>query len=138
LRGKAEASGDERRLDLGLGQSCDQGAALKPLFQRPGGVLGIPRLDDENERGVEAERAKARPIRTPPFKRNVPREAPQHEVAALSPRRLRDHGKSEGKGGRAIAVGGPPDLVEAPFPQLAQREFFLFLPPERVSRHARI
>lgn len=47
LGGKAEAAGGQRRLDVGLGEGGDERAALQPFFERPGGVLGVPRLDDE-------------------------------------------------------------------------------------------
>jgi hypothetical protein len=47
LRGKAEAAGGQRRLDVDLGEGHAERAALQSLFQGPGGVLGRSRLDDE-------------------------------------------------------------------------------------------
>ncbi len=121
MRGKTETPGDDRGLDLDLRQGCDQGATLQPLFQSPGGVLHVSRLDDEKERGVEAERAKARPVRAPPFTHGVLREAPQHEVSTLRPRRfLGDHGKGEGECRRPVAISFRLDLVEPPLFELVQ------------------
>jgi hypothetical protein len=131
LRGETETAGGELCLDLDLRERGDQRPALKPLFQSPGGVLRGPRLDDENKRGVEAECAKARSVRAPPFTRGVLREAPQHEAATLGSRRLRgDHGKGEGKGGWPVAVGGRLDLVESPLLEPMQGK----LPPPSRGR----
>ena len=52
LRGKPEASCDDRRLHLDLAESGDEGLRLQPFLKCPGRVRGIARLDDENERGV--------------------------------------------------------------------------------------
>src|SRR5262249_55362233 len=69
LRGKPEAPCDNRRLHLDLAESGGEGAGFKPLFQGPGRVHGIARLDDENEGGIEAEGDEARSVRRAPFAR---------------------------------------------------------------------
>jgi hypothetical protein len=81
-----------------------------------------PRLDDEEERRVEAKRAKPRSVRSPPFACGVVGKAPQDEASALGlGRRFGDCRKGEGKRGRAIAIGGRLDLVQPPFSQFGQR-----------------
>ena len=51
LRGKAEAAGGKRRLDLDPGQRRDQRATFQPFFQSPGGILGSARFDEKKKRG---------------------------------------------------------------------------------------
>jgi hypothetical protein len=136
LRGKAKAARDERRFDLDLRERCDERPALQPLFKRPGGILCRPRLDDEKERGVEAEPRKSGPVRSPPLMRRIFGEAPQDEAPALGLRgSFGDCGKGEGKRGRAIAIGGGLDLVEPALLELMERKFSLR--PERGFRHTR-
>jgi hypothetical protein len=132
LRGQAEAARGERRLDLDRGQRRDQRAALQPFFQGPGGGCGIARLDDEEKRRVEAVSEEARSIRTPPFARGLPGEAPQYEVAVPHPldRRFGDNRKGEAKRRGAVAIGDRPDLMQPPTPQRAER----FLPPPERGR----
>jgi hypothetical protein len=116
LRRKAETAGSERLLDLGLRQGCAQRPALQSFFQGPGGVFQRPRLDDEKQRGVEAEGAQARPIRPSPFARGALGEAPQHEIpgAPSLGRVLGDHGKGETERSGAIAIGFRPQFVQPP------------------------
>jgi hypothetical protein len=130
LRGKAKAARDERRFDLDLRERCDERPALQPLFKRPGGILGRPRLDDEKERRVETERRKSRPVRSPPFARGIFGEAPQDEAPALGLRgSFGDRGKGEGKRGRSVAIGGRLDLVEPSATELMQRRPLLPVMP---------
>ena len=113
LRGKAEAAPGKLFPDLGLPKCCDERPALKPLFQRPGGILRRPGLDDEETRGVEAVGDEARPVRAPPFARRVLGQAPEHEIAPRGPGRvLSDRGEGEGESARGVAVGGRLDLVQ--------------------------
>jgi hypothetical protein len=131
LRGKAKAARDERRFDLDLRKRCDERPALQPLFKRPGGILCRPRLDDEKERRVEAERRKSGPVRSPPFARGIFGEAPQDEAPALGLRgNSGDCGKGESKRGRSVAIGGGLDLVEPALLELAERK----LPPPEKGR----
>ena len=77
LRGKPEASCDQRRLHLDLAESCGEGAGFQPLFQGPSRVHGIACLDDESERWVEAAGVKARSVRRAPFARGSLGQAPE-------------------------------------------------------------
>ena len=114
MRGKTEAAGDERRLDLDLCQRRDQGPALQPFFQGPGGAFRIFRLDNEQKRRIEAEGAQTRPVRAPPFPDCVLGEAPQLEIAARDAlkRPLGDHRKGETERRRVIAIGFGSDLMQ--------------------------
>lgn len=134
LRGKAEAAGGKLSLELGLTESGDERAALQPLFQRPGGVLRRPCLDDEQKRGIEALSDEARAVRATPFARGGLSEAPEHEVPA-SPlsRAVSDRGKGEGERCRGVAVGGRLDLVQSRLPELVEQK----RPPGMERRHAR-
>ena len=67
LRGKPEASCDDRRLHLDLAENGDEGSCLQPFLKRPGRVHGVPRLNDEDERGVETEGDEPRAVRRAPF-----------------------------------------------------------------------
>jgi len=122
LRGKAEAARGERRLDLDRGERGDQRAALQPFFQGPGGGFGIVRLDDEEQRWIEAVSEKPRSIGAPPFARGLPGEAPQHEVAVLYPsdRRFGDNGKGEAKCRRTVAISMGPQLMQPAALELIQ------------------
>jgi hypothetical protein len=115
LGGKAETAGNERRLDLDLAQGGDQGPAPQPLFQRPGGIERVARLDDEKEGGVEAKGNEARTIGAPPFARGALGEAPQYEPRhrVLTRQLPADRGKGEGERRRLVAIGGGLDLVQA-------------------------
>src|SRR5262245_33664744 len=86
LRGKPKASGDNRRLHLDLAESCGEGAGFQPLFQGPGRVHPIARLDDENERGVEAEGDKAGDVRRAPFACGPFGQAPEEGRGVLPSR----------------------------------------------------
>ena len=55
MRGKSEASCHDRRLHLDLSENGNEGSRLQPFLKRPGRVRGVPRLNDEDKRGVEAE-----------------------------------------------------------------------------------
>ena len=113
LRGEAEAAGGEWGLDLHLRQGGDEGAALQPFLQGPGGVLGRPRLDNEKARGVETGRHETGAVRASPFAARGPRQAPQHDAAAICLCRLGDDGEGEAEGRRRVPVAVRPDLVEA-------------------------
>jgi hypothetical protein len=115
LGGKAETAGNERRLDLDLAQGGDQGPAPQPLFQRPGGIERVSRLDDEKEGGVEAKGDEARTIGAPPFARGALGEAPQYEPRrrVLTRQLPADRGKGKGERRRLVAIGGGLDLVQA-------------------------
>jgi hypothetical protein len=67
MGGEAQPAGGERRLDLCLRQGRAQGPALESFFQGPGGVIDGSRLDDEEERRVEADGLQARPVGPSPF-----------------------------------------------------------------------
>lgn len=114
MRGKPETPGEERRLDLDLAEGGGKGLGLQALFQGPGGVDSGPCLDDEEKRGIEAEGEQARPIGYSPFARPSLGEAPEEGWGrSLSPRHLiAKTSKSEGEGGRLIAIGGRSDLVQ--------------------------
>ena len=77
LRGKPEAPGDNRRFHLDLPESGGEGAGFQSLFQGPGRVHPIARLDDEDERGIEAEGDEARSVRRAPFARGSLGQAPE-------------------------------------------------------------
>ena len=123
LGGQAETPGDERRLDLDLPKSGDEGPALQPLFHGPGRVQPIARLDDENKGRVETKREQARAVGGAPFARGSFGQAPQHgRWRTISPRQtLAENGKGEGKRHRVIAVSGSPDLVQPARCKLAER-----------------
>jgi len=114
LCGKPETPGEERRLDLDLAEGGGEGLGLQALFQGPGGVDSSACLDDEEERGIEAEGEEPRPIRRSPFARPSFRQAPeQRRGSSLSPRHvIAETCKSEGERGRLIAIGGRSDLVQ--------------------------
>ena len=112
--GEAETAGEERCLDFDLAEGGDQRPALQPLFQRPGRVLRMARLDDEKAGRVQAEAHESGAVRAPPFVTGALRQTPQHEPGCcVAPRQaLADHGKGEGERRRGIAVGSGPDLVQ--------------------------
>lgn len=121
LRGKAEAAGGKRRLDLDPGQRRDQRATFQPFFQSPGGILGSARFDEKKKRGIEAIGDETGAIRAPPFPRHLVGEAPQHEIAGFMLGRLfGDQGKGETERRRAITIGFGPDLMQPPAFELAQ------------------
>ena len=122
LRGKTEAAGRKRRLDLDLGKCCDQRATLQPFFQSPGCVVFIPGHYDESKSGVEAGGDETRSIGASPLKRGLLGEAPQHEIPAhpLRRRLFGDNGKGESKRGRLIAVSFRLDLVKPASLQLVE------------------
>ncbi len=107
LRGKSKTPGEERRLDLDLAEGGGKGLGLQALFQGPGGVDSGPCLDDEDERGIEAEGEQPRPIGRAPFARPSLGQAPQQRRGgSLFPRYvIAETSKSEGKCCRLIAIG---------------------------------
>ena len=107
LRGKSKTPGEERRLDLDLAEGGGKGLGLQALFQGPGGVDSGPCLDDEDERGIEAEGEQPRPIGRAPFARPSLGQAPQQRRGgSLSPRYvIAETSKSEGERCRLIAIG---------------------------------
>jgi hypothetical protein len=113
LRGKSEASRNERRLHLDLAESGNEGLSLQPFFQCPGRVHGVPRLDDENERGIEAEGDEPWTVRRAPFARGPFRQAPEERRGALPPRQaIADEGKRKGERRWHIAIGASLDLMQ--------------------------
>ena len=114
LRGKPEASCDDRRLHLDLAESCSEGAGFQPLFQGPGRVHPIARLNDENERGVEAEGDKAGAVRRTPFARGSVGQAPEERRGVLPlDQAIADKGEHKGKRRRRVAIGCRLDLMQA-------------------------
>ena len=114
LRGKPEASCHDRRLHLDLAESGSEGAGFQPLFQGPGRVRGVPRLNDEDERGVEAEGDEPRAVRRAPFARGSLGQAPEERRGVLPPRQaIADEGKRKGKRRGYVAIGGRLDLMQA-------------------------
>lgn len=118
--GKAEAPGGKRGFDFGLGQARDQRGAFQPLFQRPGGLVRVARLDDKDTRRVEPRFDEAGTVGAPPFLGLPLRHAPQHQSRAL-PLDLGDHGKGKSKACGRVAIGMGFDLVQAALVQRAQR-----------------
>ena len=113
LRGKPEASCDDRRLHLDLAENGDEGSRLQPFFQRPGSIRGVPRLNDEDKRGVETEGDEPRAVRRAPFARGPFGQAPEERRGALPPRQaIADEGKRKGKRRRRVAIGGRLDLMQ--------------------------
>ena len=123
MRGKPEASGDDRRFHLDLGESCGEGAGFQPLFQGPSRVHPIARLNDENERGVEAEGDEARSVRRAPFARGSVGQAPEERRGAVTLNQaIADKGEHKGKRRRLVAIGCRLDLVQAEARELAPRD----------------
>lgn len=77
LRRQAEASGGEWRFDLDLPKGGDEGLGFQSLFQGPGRVQRMPRLNDEKKRRIEAESEQAWSVRRAPFARGSLGQAPQ-------------------------------------------------------------
>ena len=114
LRGKTEASCDDRRLHLDLAENGNEGSRLQPFLQRPGRVRGVPRLNDEDKRGVETEGDEPRAVRRAPFARGLFGQAPEERRGILPPRQaVADEGKRKGKRRRRVAIGGRLDLMQA-------------------------
>jgi hypothetical protein len=135
LRGQAEAAGDQLRLDLDTGQRRDQRAASQSFFQSPGGILGSARLDQKEQRRIEAAGDEAGSVRAAPFPRHLTGDAPQHEIAGFVLGRLfGDHGKSETERRRVIAVDFRPDLMQPAALELVEGKF---PSPPKGMRHAR-
>ena len=86
LRGKSEASCHDRRLHLDLSENGDEGSRLQPFFQRPGSIRGVPRLNDEDKRGVETEGDEPRAIGRAPFACGPFGQAPEERRGILPPR----------------------------------------------------
>ena len=129
LRGKPEASCDDRRLHLDLAESGGEGAGFQPLFQGPGRVHPIARLDDEDERGVEAEGDEAGAVRRAPFARGSVGQAPEERRGVLPlDQAIADKGERKGKRRRRVAIGGRLDLMQARRSELAPGHL---PPPER-------
>lgn len=122
MRRKAEAAGHQLCLDLGCGERGDQRAALQTFFESPGRVGFILDHHDEKKSRVETESHEPRSVRTSPFPRGMPCQAPQNEVAGRVRRRrlLGDDGEGESKRGRLIAVGLRLDLMQPAALQLVE------------------
>jgi hypothetical protein len=120
LGGKAEAPGEEWRLDCDLTKGCGQGPAFQPFLKGPSGIKLGSYFDDEKAGRIEAEGEKSRPVRATPFIGGFRREAPQDEGRRLFySYALADRGKSEGKCGGHVAIRGRLDFVQAAFGKLA-------------------
>ena len=131
LRGKSEASCDDRRLHLDLAENGDEGSRLQPFFQRPGSIRSVPRLNDEDKRGVETEGDEPRAVRRAPFARGPFGQAPEERRGTLPPRQaIADEGKRKGKRRRRVAIGGRLDLMQAVGGKLAPGD----LPPPGMGR----
>ncbi len=107
MRGKPETPSKERRLDLDLAEGGGEGLGLQAFFQGPGGIDGGPGLDDEEERGIEAEGEQSRSIGRAPFARPSLGQAPQERRGGgLFPRHvIAETRQSEGERCRLIAIG---------------------------------
>lgn len=113
LRRKPEASCDDRRLHLDLAENGDEGPRLQPFLKRPGRIHGVPRLNDEDKRGVETEGDEPRPVRCAPFACGSFGQAPEERRGILPPRQaIADESKRKGKRRRRIAIGGRLDLMQ--------------------------
>lgn len=113
LRGKPEASCDDRRLHLDLPENGDEGPRLQPFLKRPGGIHGVSRLNDEDKRGIETEGDQPRAIRCAPFARGPFGQAPEERRGILPPRQaVADEGKGKGKRRRRVTIGGRLDLMQ--------------------------
>jgi len=114
LRGKSEASCYDRRLHLDLAESCSEGAGFQPLFQGPDRVHPIARLNDENERGVEAEGDEAGAVRRTPFARGSVGQTPEERRGVLPlDQAIADKGEHKGNRRRRVAIGCRLDLMQA-------------------------
>ena len=115
LRGKPEASGDNRRLHLDLAESCGESAGFQPFFQGPGRVHPIARLNDEDKRWVETEGDKPRAVRRAPFARGSVGQAPEKRRGILPlDQAIGDESERKGKRRRRVAIGGRLDLMVYP------------------------
>ena len=113
LRGKPEASCDNRRLHLDLAESGDECPRLQPFFQSPGRVHGVPRLNDEDKRRVETEGDEPRAVRSAPFAQGPFGQTPEEWRGTLPPRQaIADEGEGKGKRRRRVAIGGRLDLMQ--------------------------
>lgn len=82
LGGKAETTADQRRSDLDLPQGCKQNSTFQSFFQRPCGIDVVAGVDDQKQRRVEAQPAKAGTVRVTPLLRRFLCKAPQHETGS--------------------------------------------------------
>lgn len=113
LRGEPETPCDGRRLHLDLAESGDEGLGFQSFFQRPDCVHGVPRLDDEDERGIEAEGDEAWAVRHAPFARGPLGQAPEERRGGLSPRQaIADESERKGKCRRRVTIGRRLDLMQ--------------------------
>lgn len=112
MRGKAEASCDDRRFHLDLAENGDEGLCLQSFLERPGCIHGISRLNDEDKRGVEAEGDETRAIRRAPFASGPLGQAPEERGGILPRQAVADEGKGEGKRRRRVTIGGRLDLMQ--------------------------
>lgn len=117
LRGKTEAAGGKRGLDLDLGEASGERAAFQAFFQGPGALLRRVRFDNEKACGVETGAQQARPVRTAPFPAYGPRQAPQHQPATIC-QSFGDHRQDEAEPRGRVAIGVRLNLVK---PALEQR-----------------
>ncbi len=114
--GKAEAPGEEWRLDCDLAKGCGQRPAFQPFLKGPSGIKLGSCFDDEKAGRIEAEGEKSRPVRAPPFMGGLRREAPQDEGRLLfCSYALADRGKGEGERCGRVAIRGRLDFVQAAF-----------------------
>ncbi len=120
LRGKTEAAGGKRGLDLDLGETSGERAALQAFFQGPGALFGGVRLDNEKAGGVETGTQQARPVRAAPFPAGSPRQAPQNEPATIC-QSFGDHRQDESEPRGRVAIGVRLDLVEPASEQRGER-----------------
>ena len=129
LGGKAEAPGEEWRLDCDLAKGCGQRPAFQPFLKGPSGINLGSCFDDEKAGRIEAEGEKSRPVGAPPLMGGFRREAPQDEGRRLfCSYALADRGKGEGNACGRVAIRGRLDFVQAAFLKPVQGELPL---PER-------
>ena len=131
LRCKTEASCHDRRLHLDLAENGNEGSRLQPFLNRPGRVRGVPRLNDEDKRGVETKGDEPRPVRRAPFACGLFGQAPEERRGILPPRQaVADEGKRKGKRRGHVTIGGRLDLMQAVGGKLAPGH----LPPPEMGR----
>ncbi len=82
MRGKAEPPGGKLGHGFQLSERSDERQALQTLFERPGGIMHRPCLDDEETHGIEAEGHEARSVGVSPFACRLFGQAPEQDFAA--------------------------------------------------------
>ncbi len=83
--------------DLDLAENGDEGSRLQPFFQRPGSIRSVPRLNDEDKRGVETEGDEPRAHKGAPHSRAALSVRHQRSGEALSRRVRRSPMKASAK-----------------------------------------